>query len=135
MAKIVHRQMPTPQNLPQKVPTAKISMKKPQSGSKFLVRTSGLGRDDSYGRKLIAPLTQLTFSIFWMQMNLSLHHSTVPLFHYSTGLLDGRNCGSENGMNSVSSHNLFWDGCGQLVFIWVILVVLSTFWVIGGGYG
>ena len=30
----------------------------------------------------------------------------IPLFHYSTELSDG--CGSENGMNYVSSQSLFW---------------------------
>ena len=61
--KIIYRQMPTPRNLPQKVPPTKIRMQKDQSGSKFLVQTSRLGRGMGV---MAAPLTQLTSSIVWM---------------------------------------------------------------------
>ena len=43
MAKIVHRQMPVPQELPRQVPAPweKARMQKPQGGDKFLVQIPG----------------------------------------------------------------------------------------------
>ena len=46
MAKIVDRQMPTPQELSQQ---AKVRIQKPQGGGKFLVQIPGGARGDGYG--------------------------------------------------------------------------------------
>ena len=53
MADIVYRQMPTPWELPQQIPTpppqAKAWMQKPQGGGKFLVQIPGGEWGDGYG--------------------------------------------------------------------------------------
>ena len=72
---------------PKKSPRQKLGCNSPRVGANFWCKPRGWA-EGCLWQKLIAPLTQLTPSIFWMQMKSatsSLHCSTVPLFYWIVG--------------------------------------------------